>query len=70
MATDDRTAKPAKSKTQQVLDHMAANPTASVRATAKLFGVDPASIYRRMKRLAETAESRCPCCGQIIKGSK
>lgn len=37
---------------------------------AKWFDVNPSAVYRRLKVLAETADQRCPCCGQLVPTEK
>lgn len=66
MATNDTTAKPAKSKTDQAIDYMNENNTTAYTAAQK-FGITPGAIYKRIKLLSATAGQRCRCCGQLVK---
>ena len=52
------------SRTQQAL-HWMKETGGSPYAAAKHFGIDASAVYRGMKRAAKT---RCPCCGQTLKG--
>jgi hypothetical protein len=69
MALANSTAKLAKPKTTQAVDYFNANKEKgiTVYAAAQKFGISPAAVYKRIKLLAETADARCPCCGQIVK---
>jgi hypothetical protein len=42
----------------------------TVYAAAKQFDIGPTAIYKRLKLLAETADQRCPCCGQLVPTEK
>jgi len=59
-----------KSKTVQALEYLKANQGVSVYAAAKQFGINPSAVYRAIKNLEETADCRCPTCGQIVKKSQ
>lgn len=69
MATENTTAKPKKSKTDQAIDYLNANRDKGVTPyeAAHALGIAPATIYKRIKLLADTSKPRCPCCGQAIK---
>jgi AraC-like DNA-binding protein len=60
-----------KAKTTQAIDYLRAHEAegVTVYAAAKKFGISPAAVYRKIKNLEETAQSRCKCCGQIVKGN-
>lgn len=58
-----------KSKTAQAIEYMKANPEVTVYAAAKQFAISPSAVYRAIKNLEETANDRCPTCGQLIKGN-
>lgn len=56
------------SKTSQGVEYYLANKDkgVTVYAAAKHIGIGPGAIYKRLKLLAETADQRCPCCGQLV----
>jgi hypothetical protein len=51
----------AKSKTQQALDWLAADPKRTAYQASKEFGISQQAIGKARKK------TRCPCCGQFIK---
>ena len=57
-----------KSRTQQALDLLKADPTMTPYAAAKQVGVSKTAIYNAQKR--EKGRQRCPTCGQIVHEEK
>lgn len=55
------------SKTDQAIAYMAAKNVSAYEA-AQHFGINRSAISRRLALLAKVQV--CPCCGQVIKGSK
>lgn len=55
------------SKTQQALAWLKANPDATPYAAAKQFGLSPSTVTRAVNVIRQTADRRCPCCGQLLR---
>lgn len=55
----------AKSKTQQAIDLMNANPGMTAYAAASQVGVTEQAIYGALKRTQ--GRKQCPCCGQVVR---
>lgn len=55
------------SRTQQALQWLRENPGASPYAAAKQFNLSPSTVTRAFNVEKNTAEKRCPCCGQLIR---
>lgn len=60
------------SKTAQAIALFIANQDSgmTVAEAARQAGVGAASVYKRLKLLSETADQRCPCCGQLVPTEK
>lgn len=56
----------AQTKRDQAIAYMQEH-NVTAYAAARLFGISPAAIYTRQKQLEATKDSRCPCCGQLVK---
>lgn len=55
------------SKTQQALEWLRQNPDKTPYAAAKLFDLSASTVTRAFNREKETADQRCPCCGQLVR---
>lgn len=53
-----------KSKTDQAIDYMKEH-NVSGYAAAQHFGITAKAVNTKLRKLA--AETRCPCCGQVVK---
>lgn len=61
-----------KSKTALGVEYYLANKDAGVTvyAAAQHVDIDPAAIYRSLKKLTAAANKLCPCCGQPVPTTK
>lgn len=60
------------SKTSQAIAYFLANQDKGITRAeaAKQFSLNPTALYKALKVLAETADRRCPCCGQLVATEK
>ena len=54
-----------KSKTQQALDLLKANPEMTPYEAAAKVGVGNAAVYQAIRRTK--GKELCPCCGQVVR---
>lgn len=54
-----------KSKTQQALDLLKANPEMTPYEAAATVGVGNAAVYQAIRRTK--GKEVCPCCGQVVR---
>jgi hypothetical protein len=54
-----------KSKTQQALDLLKANPRMTPYEAAATVGVGNAAVYQAIRRTK--GKDLCPCCGQVVR---
>lgn len=54
-----------KSKTQQAIELMQANPGMTAYEAAEKIGVKNAAVYQALKRTQ--GKEICPCCGQVVR---
>ena len=55
----------AKSKTQQALDLLKANPGMTPYEAAATVGIKNAAVYQAISRTK--GKTVCPCCGQVVR---
>lgn len=54
-----------KSKTQQALEMLKANPEMTPYEAAAQVGVGNAAVYQAIRRTK--GKELCPCCGQVVR---
>lgn len=56
-----------KSRTQQAMDWLKANPQGSPYQAAAEFDINPSCLYTAIKR--RKGREICKCCGQIVRNA-